>query len=42
MTNSQRGRYVLLFDYIEYGTNKKVVNPLAKMWIKSEMDKKKR
>ena len=24
MTNSQRGRYILLFDYIEYGTNKLV------------------
>ena len=31
-----------VFKQIKYLANKKVANPIAKMWIKSEMDKKKR
>ena len=31
-----------VFKQIKYLANKKVANPIAKMWIKSEMDKKRR
>ena len=31
-----------VFKQIKYLANKKVANPIAKMWIKSEMEKKKR
>ena len=31
-----------VFKQIKYLANKKVVNPVAQMWIKSEMDKKRR
>ena len=31
-----------VFKQIKYLANKKVANPVAQMWIKSEMDKKRR